>query len=212
MAVSQRSLRVTSEKFKNNRQVKHKKEPLKDNPFFMPIYECLMSADLLDVGGGIVLVSRKNQHGDVAVAFYLIDSYCLGVKNCSMTILDIEDYQNRVNEMRENEAMVAVKSTYAGTLIYRVIQYAQSLGFDPPPAFEEMVGGMLHGISIDPWLQFIFGRAGRPCYVRGLSESVADVIAIVGVLLETVGEGNFDVLIGDEDEDICGEDVTYESV
>ena len=43
---------------------------------------CFMSTDMQEIGLGLVIVGRIHQSGKISIAFFLVDSFCLGVKDC----------------------------------------------------------------------------------------------------------------------------------
>ena len=46
-----------------------------------PIHECLVPDSLFDIGIGNVIVSRKMPNGFIGAAFFLVDVFCLGIKD-----------------------------------------------------------------------------------------------------------------------------------
>ena len=57
-----------------------------------PIYECLVPDGLFEIGLGNVIVSRKAPKGNIAVSAFVVDVFCLGVKNAFFRILSEFDY------------------------------------------------------------------------------------------------------------------------
>ncbi len=46
-----------------------------------PIDACLMQEDLLEAGGGMLVLARRPVAGRLAMSAFLLDTLCLGVKN-----------------------------------------------------------------------------------------------------------------------------------
>lgn len=203
MALSQQALRKKREKTKQKRVVKLASRPmLGNNPIEWPIYECWVPGDLFEKGLGIVVLSRINERGSIAVASYLIDPYCLGVKDCSSRLVEFNEYQDLIEQLRRGCEVMAVTPNYVKTLIVQAVDYAKDLGFKPHADFSK-AGKMLNGISLDPTLEFVFGKNGKPTYVQGGLESVKEARNIVVTLMTGAGKDNCDIcLSGADQEDI----------
>jgi hypothetical protein len=53
-----------------------------------PLYECCASAEIFDVGIGDVLISRRRaRDGLIAASIFLVDIFCLGVKNAMFHLM-----------------------------------------------------------------------------------------------------------------------------
>src|SRR5215472_8450879 len=46
-----------------------------------PIHECLVPDSLFDIGIGNVIVSRRMPNGLIGAAFFLVDVFCLSIKD-----------------------------------------------------------------------------------------------------------------------------------
>ena len=62
-----------------------------------PIHECLVPDSLFDIGIGNVIVSRKMPNGFVGAAFFLVDVFCLGIKDAFYEALSPVEYDYRVS-------------------------------------------------------------------------------------------------------------------
>src|SRR5436305_3256934 len=61
-----------------------------------PILDSLATTDLWDQGLGWVVVSRQMPDGGVAVAIFLVDRYCLGVKDAIARIASRYEYDTEI--------------------------------------------------------------------------------------------------------------------
>jgi len=57
-----------------------------------PIHEALVPAKLFEVGIGNLFFSRALPDGRIALGSFLLDVFCLGVKNAFVTIVAREEY------------------------------------------------------------------------------------------------------------------------
>lgn len=139
-----------------------------------------------------VLVSREERNRRLAVTGYLLDVYCLGVKN---TI--------GPRRMPSHEQPAFAKSFFsawdrsprpipvdlARDLVFGAAAYATSLGFPPHPDFA------LARRELEPWdgpSAIRFGRDGRPFYHQGPYD---DAHHVLRTLEAGVGRGNFHYVV-----------------
>lgn len=138
----------------------------------------------------IVLVARRTRHDRVRLCGYLVDTFCLGVKN---TIGPLE--------MRSRELPSFVRTSFtafpapplrapielAQHLVHGAVRFAAGLGLDPHPDFAAVRDDL--GELREP-CAITFGREGRPLYVAGPHD---DPIAVVECLSAAVGPAGFAV-------------------
>jgi hypothetical protein len=119
--------------------------------------------------GGLVavLVARRHRHDRVSVCGYLVDAYCLGVKNAlgPMVMTDVElsgfrsDYfDGFASGWRDAPVELAADLVFGG------VEYARGLGFEPHPDLAPAAG------HLGPWqppAAITFGRDGKPFYMSG---------------------------------------------
>lgn len=67
----------------------------------LPIYKCYMPQEVSNHGMSEVIVSRKRPNGNILFGVYLIDTYCLGVKDVMYHYdYDVEDFEKLVESCR----------------------------------------------------------------------------------------------------------------
>ncbi|MEX0269614.1 hypothetical protein AB3R30_10755 [Leptolyngbyaceae cyanobacterium UHCC 1019] len=154
--------------------------------------------DDADAGLAVIILSRKAGFNRLEVCTYLVDLWCLGVKDVSgPRLLDSSTYKDFME--------FAYKPFPAGTeeislelaqaIVFGGIEYAKTLGFQAHPDFEQVRSQL--GKPVETWSGtpvLTFGRHGKPCYINGPYD---DPIKTLRTLRETVGEGNFDFILGD---------------
>ena len=199
MALSKKALQRKRENKKKKRQIKV------SNTFssaviayhHWSIHECWVPIELWEKGIGQVVIARKNNQGDIAVGIYLIDTYCLGIKDCFVRLTNIYDYQNFLEQVSNSCGEIErVEASYANTLIIKAIEYANQFGFKPHRDFSK-ARNLLRGIPIDEDQEFTFGRDGKPFYMQGPHESPADVKRIIKTLESNQGTDNYHFLVGE---------------
>jgi len=170
-----------------------------------PLHECLINPHWREAGHARVLVSRKKPDGRIAFGAFLVDLYCLGVKE---VIADEDTPKSKYESLKPMVYMdgdpVPCDPHLGHTVIYGAVKYARSLGFEPHEDFEEGKDVLMPESAINFDLSVKFGKDGKPFYVQGPEDDVDHVLAM---LKKSVGEGNFsfiseaDMGVGDEDLD-----------
>jgi hypothetical protein len=146
------------------------------------------------VGHGIVsvLVARRHRHSRVSVAGYLVDVYCLGVKDALgpkvMYDAELRAYVRTYFSVYEAPP-VAAPIEMARELVWGAVAYARKLGFEPHPDFERTSA---HLGAWDPTGVVRFGRDGKPYFIAGARD---DARHVMRTLDRSVGQGNFHFLV-----------------
>lgn len=157
-----------------------------------PIYECLIDNGWQDRGLAQILLSRRQSNNKLILGFYLIDIYCLGLKNtfCNANISQ-EEYQRMKRTTFKETALTPCSPGKARSIIIGAIEYANKLGFEPQKDFA-LSRFVLEGLP-DTDYDFVleFGRDGKPLYIAGPDD---DFETIMKTLTKNVGEGNFDFI------------------
>jgi hypothetical protein len=161
-----------------------------------PLHECLIPRILYEQGIGNVVISRKMPNGDIAAAFFLVDIYCLGVKNCFFTILPPGVYARRIADLVQKEGLESAMPACVVKLIQGAVAYAEGIGFHP---HRDYVSVKAFLGSIDPAAcpkEFEFGKDGKPFYISGPHETQADSERIIATLTRKLGPEGFHYMVG----------------
>ena len=166
-----------------------------------PVHECLVPARLFDLGMGSVVVSRKMPNGEIGFGVFLVDAFCLGVKDAFFSVRPQGEYESFIGQISEREGLKPVEPACAVKLIENVAAYARSLGLNPHPdyAFAKRI---LVNIDYAACSQeFTFGKDGKPLYVAGPNETEADFRRIMDILTKKLGADGFHYMIPMDFED-----------
>ena len=145
-----------------------------------PIEHCLIPQELFDVGIGSIFLSRRSSDGTLISGVFLVDVFCLGVKDAFVTDLPEQELQQRM--AMQPETFVESRPECARKLLHGAVAYARELGLPPHPAyarFEKLFG------DVDPAAcdeVFEFGRHGKPLYVPGPNDGARMAQRITRVL------------------------------
>lgn len=164
-----------------------------------PVLDCLVGDSVHRVGMGSVLLARETPYAEVAISAFVVDVYCLGVREAFFTVMRKADYLGKLKPMltktHENQSMQPVDPSCARKLLQGAVAYAKALGFDPAEDYwraERLFG------AADPCrceTDYAYGRAGKPCYVQGPHDDMQTVRYVLNRLDERLGAGNFDYLV-----------------
>jgi hypothetical protein len=153
--------------------------------------------DVLETEGiASVLFSRELPNGMVAVAVFLVDRYCLGVKDALANVLTRSAYEGQfVREMRSQFPARDVSPACVRKLVEAAVAYAGNLGFAPHPDYHK--AKMLFGAvdAGDCAEEFEFGKDGKPFFVAGPHDSLARCRQIVSILNHKCGPGGFEYFV-----------------
>ncbi|ABK43759.1 hypothetical protein Mmc1_1248 [Magnetococcus marinus MC-1] len=161
----------------------------------LPVFDSFVADTLFDRGIGNLILSRKVATGEFAFGCYLIDIWCLGVKNCFCNIIPAFQYDEFIKQARDRENIIPIHPTCLSKIVNSSVEYAHSLGFKPHPDFK-LAKIVLNGI--DPLLcpsEYELGRDGKPFYMSGPNDSEAFSKKVVKQLDKVCGEGNYDFMV-----------------
>jgi hypothetical protein len=147
-------------------------------------------------GMGQVLISRELPDHSVAVAVFLVDRYCLGVKNAFSEVLNRSSYDARfVHEMRSQFPAGNVSPSCARKVVEAAVAYAGNLGFAPHPDYNK--AKLLFGAvdAAECTEEFEFGKDGKPFYVAGPNDTLQRTRQIVSILHSKCGPDGFNYLV-----------------
>lgn len=137
---------------------------------------------LWEVGIGNLIIARRMPNGRIACAVFLVDAYCLGVKDAFWRIGSGSEFETLFDQWNERSPVHRVAPERLSKVVHCAADYAQSLGFAPHRDFRA-ARLLLEGI--DPSLchdQLEFGRNGKPLYVAGPYDSPEKSRAIASQL------------------------------
>ena len=152
-------------------------------------------------GLAAILVARRQPDAVLLYGNYLVDYYCLGVKDtfCNANVPSGRFHNELVPRVFMGESPLEISPALAHEIIYGAIEYAAQFEFRPHRDFMRSQY-VLDPPDAHPRTGTVeFGKDGKPFYVAGPRDNAT---AIVNQLDRTAGEGNFDyVAFADLSED-----------
>ncbi len=161
--------------------------------------EAFVSKDLFELGMGHVIVSRFKGSDMVESGVFLLDVFCLGVKNAFFTKLTIGQYEDELlKQVYRNAPPNSMEPSCARKLVEDAVAYAQNLGFSPHPDYKKACR-VLGGISSkECTTQFTFGKDGKPLFIQGPHDSEEKCQRILKQLQIKQGQDQFTFMVNSD--------------
>jgi hypothetical protein len=144
-----------------------------------PVVQAVTGTELWKDGIGYLAIARQDPEGLIAFGVFLVDVYCLGVKNAFWQIGTRADLDQLIAKMGQTQTVRAIAPACLVKIVKGAVDYALSFGVPPHSDFRH-ASLLLEGI--DPATcpeQFTFGKDGKPFYIQGPNESPAQAKAIM---------------------------------
>jgi hypothetical protein len=136
----------------------------------------------------VLLARQERRYGKLRYCGYMVDTYCLGVKNAlgpeSIDERGLAEFAAEYFASYDEDPL-AVPVELARQLVFGAVDYARGLGFEPHPDFAAAAD------ILGPWTgpsAITFGRDGKPFYNQGPYD---DTATIMRTLDRTAGKGNY---------------------
>jgi hypothetical protein len=145
-------------------------------------------------GLAVVTVARREPQGMLRVCQYLLDLFCLGVKDTTGPVVitpDSLDVLLSTFYRTFSNGYLEIAPALAAELVWGAVDFAAGLGFAPPPGsnWPDTRG---HLDERPESTHIRFGRDGKPLYVNGPYDNADRVLA---TLRHSVGDEGFDTVL-----------------
>lgn len=102
----------------------------------LPIYECRINNNWQEIGTATVVIARIHINGNLTYGLYMVDLYCLGVRNTHYQFnTPVDNYEDLLDMLSENFEMQQVEYSLVHNIILAANEYAADLGFKPHKDF-----------------------------------------------------------------------------
>ncbi|MBN8861192.1 MAG: hypothetical protein J0H29_22570 [Sphingobacteriales bacterium] len=165
----------------------------------LPISDCYINKGREDSGIAQVMVIRKHSNGNSTFCLYIVDLYCLGIKETTFRFNQTEKELEEVFEsFKDTFDIEQVDYTLAHNIIYAALAYADELGFKPHKDFTQITSYFLEEDTEDiALIEIECGKNGKPLYAPGPYDSAAKVRQIINQLEKVTGKGGYDYIVSD---------------
>lgn len=154
-------------------------------------YKAFVPTNLFEIGMGNVTVIRKKSPQKVEAGIFLVDAFCLGIKDAFY----ITDDEDAIYEAIRSQAEAADYKEHSGAfgrkLIEDAVAYAKNLGFAPHRDYKK-AAKVFGGIDTsNEETSFEFGCDGMPCFIKGPNDSSEMVKRVLVRLEHACGPNGF---------------------
>lgn len=157
---------------------------MRDKVRTLPIGKCYVTSGREETGLAHVIVTRVRPSGNIVAGVFLVDFYCLGVKDVfyEVNLTDYE-YENMLSRISDNLGLEEISYDEAHNLIYGAIAFAEDAGIDPVREFN--IGGYVLEEDTDdmPIIEYDFGKDGKYHLIAEADSPEARYIPILQELL-----------------------------
>jgi len=164
-----------------------------------PVRTCVVAERLFADGIGWVVLARSLPSGQVGASFFLVDVWCLGVKDAFFAVMPQLMFEQRMDESSRKQSLVDIDPSVARKLLHDAAAYAGSFGLAPGTGFAE--AETLFGDISAATKTFAFGKDGKPFFMSGPNDSPTRIRSILDTLVRCVGPGGFDYIVNGDDFD-----------
>lgn len=157
-----------------------------------PILHCQTIDVLWTQGIGQVLFSRELPHDRVVFSSFLVDMYCLGVKDALIRTVSRPEYeQNFLSRLSSTYTPVKLTPACARKLVEGAVEYARTLGLSPHPDYAQ--AKLIFGdVDVAECQQvFEYGKEGKPFFISGPNDSPARINEVMRALQAHRVSGGF---------------------
>lgn len=150
----------------------------------LPLVACHIGKNWKESGISPIIVLRKLSDSTYLCGQFLIDFWCLGVKDAFTRILDDNEVKKLLTGMDKNcQGITTIEYETARSIILGSINFANNIGFTPHKDWQQAK------YIIEPTREFNdsikFGKDGKPFYFQGPYDT--NVEAIVSKVLKAGG-------------------------
>jgi hypothetical protein len=139
-----------------------------------------------------VILARGVTRHHLAVGIFLLDVFCLGIKDAMFKSLESDELAMYVEATNAGSPPVSLQPGDARKLLRDLAAWSPSIGFMPHRDFAT-VERIFGSISADESeADFPFGSDGKPLYIPGPFESATQIRQRIEQLQKHLGEDGFE--------------------
>ncbi len=134
----------------------------------LPLGKCFINNGWQDEGLAQIVVTRNRNDGNLVIGAYLVDTYCLGVKDafCNNDITP-ERLEQTLDKIYQTQGMAEISYEEAHNIIYGAIAFAEDAGITPIKDFALAKYVLEEDTEDVPLIEYEFGKDGKYLLICG---------------------------------------------
>lgn len=142
-----------------------------------------------------MVITRYKSGGRVEAGVFLLDVFCLGIKNAFFHQLHEDEFPEFLQRMFDDDTPNENSGAWGRKLVESAEAYSRRLGFAPHRDYKKGAR-VMGGINAkDCAEKFAFGSDGKPFFFAGPNDSDAKCRLILNILERKLGKDRYDFTV-----------------
>lgn len=128
----------------------------------LPVGKCYINPDWQEQGIAHIIVTRNRAGGNIVYASFLVDTFCLGVKDADYVIdFTPKALEDILEHFRKYHEMEEIDYDKVHNIIYGAIEFAEEGGIEPVKEFNTASYILSEDTDDIPLIEYDYGRDGK---------------------------------------------------
>ena len=137
---------------------------IKEKGRAIELYKSYISPEWEENGIANVLVTRRKRNGELIGVMFLVDTFCLGVKDVSLIPpMDEDEMWDKLKKFNDHIGLEEIPYVEAHNIIYGAVAFAEDAEIPPCKDFEWASGILEEDTDDIPLIEYEFGKDGKYC-------------------------------------------------
>lgn len=176
-----------------------------------PVVSACVSSTLWSQGIGYAAIGRRGPQGQVAGTIFLLDVFCLGVKDVVFFANAEWQWHELLSRFeKRDQGFGQVSPEFVRKLVEGAVAYAKSFGLEPHRDWADAsrIFGEIDASKCPS--EFTYGKDGKPLFIAGPNDTPTKAQRIIQTLSNSAGQGNFDFIAPIAAEDLPNGHIHFE--
>ena len=161
----------------------------------MPRYDAFALKGWEQTGITRLVVARTRENGWLQVGAFLVDVFCLGVKDAFEVEVPAHDWPDKLERMLPAAERIAMHPACARRFVEEAAAYAEAIGFAPHRDYKKARRVFGSVCASDCPQTFTFGERGKPLYIAGPNDDTERIDRILRTLTARLGPDGFHYIL-----------------
>ncbi|MDE5877889.1 MAG: hypothetical protein K2H47_10405, partial [Muribaculaceae bacterium] len=191
---------MAKKKSKNKNKQQPKMSPerfIRERVRKLPIGKCYITPDWEQTGIAQVIITRIRANGNYVVGIFLVDTFCIGIKDTIYyTDFSEDELKELINHYKSGPGLEEISYNEAHNIIYGAIEFAEEGGIRPMKNFAVTQYILEEDTEDIPLIEYDFGKNGKHFLVIG---SDRREMHYLNTLKKTLGD-DFEYIMNTEED------------